>query len=432
MRKLLTIMLFISITISAQELNKVYFLSEGGMSAGSSNLSLLELPEQTFNKNIFDGGDIGLYADGLASYQNYLYLTAQGNFGGSGKIYKLDTTGAVMNSKVFGTNPYAITISNDKAYVTNGPASSVSVLKLNDFSLVTEVTVGVYPQEIISHEGKIFVANTGRYNGPSDSTVSVIDSETDEIVETIKVRKDPSALAITNEGRLLIGCPGDEKQGIIYRVNVENFSKADSFSVPGYGFGKDIAVDENSEKIYFKGSENQIVELDLSNGSVTEAVNDENLIYTYGYNYDYTNNRHYVLDAKDFSSDGSLRIYTADGELEETYQTSIAPRRVMFKYKETTTKVNDKKIAENYALKQNYPNPFNPSTTIAFNLPKQTSVKLSVYNSLGEKVTELLNKQLQAGQHKVEFHASDLSSGIYYYKINTGEFISARKMMLIK
>jgi len=85
-----------------------------------------------------------------------------------------------------------------------------------------------------------------------------------------------------------------------------------------------------------------------------------------------------------------------------------------------------------FVLEQNYPNPFNPTTVIEFALPKQAAVKLSVYNILGEKVAELVNGTLSAGYHSVSFNASDLSSGIYIYKITAGNFVSVKKMMLLK
>ncbi len=85
-----------------------------------------------------------------------------------------------------------------------------------------------------------------------------------------------------------------------------------------------------------------------------------------------------------------------------------------------------------YGLDQNYPNPFNPGTEISFSLAKSSFVNLEVYNSLGQKVATLLNKNINSGPHKVKFNASNLSSGIYYYKIQAGEFNSAKKMLLLQ
>jgi hypothetical protein len=89
-------------------------------------------------------------------------------------------------------------------------------------------------------------------------------------------------------------------------------------------------------------------------------------------------------------------------------------------------------IPNNYVLRQNYPNPFNPTTVIEFTLPKQEDVKLSVYNTLGEKVADLVNGRMSAGYHSVNFNATNIASGIYIYRITAGNFVALKKMMLIK
>lgn len=85
-----------------------------------------------------------------------------------------------------------------------------------------------------------------------------------------------------------------------------------------------------------------------------------------------------------------------------------------------------------YCLNQNYPNPFNPSTEISFSLAKSSFVIMEIYNSLGQKVVVLINNKMNSGSYKVKFNASNLSSGIYYYKIQAGEFQSVRKMLLLE
>jgi len=86
-----------------------------------------------------------------------------------------------------------------------------------------------------------------------------------------------------------------------------------------------------------------------------------------------------------------------------------------------------------FSLEQNYPNPFNPETTIKFTLPENVSVVLEVYNVLGEKVTTLVNQVMNAGFHEVKFNAaSGISTGVYIYRLQAGDFTSVRKMMLMK
>jgi hypothetical protein len=87
---------------------------------------------------------------------------------------------------------------------------------------------------------------------------------------------------------------------------------------------------------------------------------------------------------------------------------------------------------KNYKLEQNYPNPFNPSTTISFVLPERERVSLDVYNLLGQKVVSLFNKEMEGGSHNIRFDASNLPSGIYFYTLRAGIFMSTKKMMLLK
>ncbi len=93
---------------------------------------------------------------------------------------------------------------------------------------------------------------------------------------------------------------------------------------------------------------------------------------------------------------------------------------------------NQNNVPDNYSLMQNYPNPFNPSTKISFSLPKAGNVTLVVYDILGREVATIVNDFTTAGNHTIDFNASNLSSGVYLYKIQAGDFTETKKMMLIK
>jgi hypothetical protein len=89
-------------------------------------------------------------------------------------------------------------------------------------------------------------------------------------------------------------------------------------------------------------------------------------------------------------------------------------------------------LPKDYSLSQNYPNPFNPSTTIKFALPKDGFVTLKVYDISGREVARLVNEQKKAGYHDVLFNASNLASGVYFYRIQSNDFIMTKRMVLIK
>jgi len=89
-------------------------------------------------------------------------------------------------------------------------------------------------------------------------------------------------------------------------------------------------------------------------------------------------------------------------------------------------------IISSYNLSQNYPNPFNPSTQITYSIPKNEKVRLAIYNVLGKQVAELVNGNKSAGTYTVDFSAENLSSGVYFYKLETGNTVLSKKMMLLK
>lgn len=89
-------------------------------------------------------------------------------------------------------------------------------------------------------------------------------------------------------------------------------------------------------------------------------------------------------------------------------------------------------IPDQFELAQNYPNPFNPITTIRFSIPRATPVTLSVYDLTGKEVFQLVNEQLSAGTYAYDFHAKGLTSGVYFYRLNTEDHAMSRKMVLLK
>jgi hypothetical protein len=98
-------------------------------------------------------------------------------------------------------------------------------------------------------------------------------------------------------------------------------------------------------------------------------------------------------------------------------------------------------IVSNFILSQNYPNPFNPTTTIKYSIPELSFVTIKIYDVLGSEVTALVNEQKSVGTYEVEFNSHSggvrsagggLTSGVYFYRLQAGDFIQTRKMILLK
>ncbi|HID39222.1 MAG TPA: T9SS type A sorting domain-containing protein, partial [Calditrichaeota bacterium] len=89
-------------------------------------------------------------------------------------------------------------------------------------------------------------------------------------------------------------------------------------------------------------------------------------------------------------------------------------------------------VAEGFFLEQNYPNPFNPSTAIGYRLMAASQVELTVYNVLGQKIKTLVNEKQGAGRYSVKFNAKNIPSGVYFYRLKAGDYVSQRKMLLLR
>lgn len=141
------------------------------------------------------------------------------------------------------------------------------------------------------------------------------------------------------------------------------------------------------------------------------------------------------------------------GEMDDGWENSLLKIKefnfqrpaYMKQHLENLTSVENLELNSDFNLYQNYPNPFNPITTITYNIPANVkgkisnenidannSVQLIIYNSLGEKVRTLVNQKQTPGEYKIEFNAANLTSGIYFYQLNTGSFVQTKKLMLLK
>ncbi len=136
--------------------------------------------------------------------------------------------------------------------------------------------------------------------------------------------------------------------------------------------------------------------------------------------YDYLSGNEVNITSTPISlAPGEFHIYTSK-------QLPVPDTAVVTDIKENNFSV------KTFNLYQNYPNPFNPSTTINYQIPKSSFVTLKIYDVLGREVANLVNNEKQAGQYNVTFNASKFSSGIYFYRLQAGDFISTKKMILMK
>jgi hypothetical protein len=148
-------------------------------------------------------------------------------------------------------------------------------------------------------------------------------------------------------------------------------------------------------------------------------------------------NTYYTDTAEDVDARGDYTAYyklkavdAADNKSEFSSTVSIRVENGLGLGKQIV-QVSDE-IPQSFVLLNNYPNPFNPVTTIPFDLPEANFTSLSIYNSLGQKVATLVNRELEAGRYQAEFDAGSLPSGVYFYRLTAGKFTAVKRMLLIK
>lgn len=153
--------------------------------------------------------------------------------------------------------------------------------------------------------------------------------------------------------------------------------------------------------------------------------------------YDATSEGSVVIIAQDMISipaGDSTIVYLAiacgadESQMKNNFEAAVA------KYNNVFTSVkNENNAVRNFELYQNFPNPFNPNTKISFALPKSVAeASIKIYNSLGAEVRRITLNNLSAGIHSIDFNAADLTSGVYFYKLEAGEFVQTKKMILMK
>jgi len=133
------------------------------------------------------------------------------------------------------------------------------------------------------------------------------------------------------------------------------------------------------------------------------------------------------------SSQLAIRL-NVNNDLNPEYAAAVikSDESVLLKNNPVELNLSSTAVITDYSLEQNFPNPFNPSTIIKYSLKDDGKVTLKIYNSLGEEVRTLVNEIKSAGNYKVEFNASELPSGVYIYSIQASDFVSSKKMILIK
>ena len=294
-------------------------------------------------------------------------------------------------------------IKNDIFYIVGG--SAINVFNLEDFAnpILLQTIDVQYPQRILVKDNYAYITSWNPQGNYSLLIYNVADAQHPTLEGKIELQFHPYGIDIT-ENYIFMAC----MDGGLYILDVTNKTTP---------VIKEIIYSGNHQMSYVSIDRNYAYVTDGINGLLVFDISSIDSIKKVG--------------SINFNYNGT---YFVKAYRNEIYVSSFSSGLFILKNDLITSllEIEDGTIVGSLNLFQNYPNPFNPTTTISFELPQRDYVSLEIFNTLGEKVSSHVNKELDAGSHKINFDASSLPSGVYIYRIATKRNSVSKKMTLVK
>ncbi|MEM8484267.1 MAG: DUF5074 domain-containing protein [Bacteroidota bacterium] len=421
----------------------VYIGNQGNFSDANGSVSMYTPSTTTV---VADGlPDLNTLVQSITLHENTGFVMA--NTSDRIDIFDLPTntrTGQILDVP---SPRYMAAVSDDKAYVSNLFSSSVTVIDLTSNTVAGTISAGTNPEDIAAVAGYAFVANNGF---GFDSTLTRIDIATDAVVDTLQLGCDgPRSLEVDAEDELWVVCNGkteynsdfteilEQTNGQVLVVDPATKEIKERLNIDtqvgASSAGQDTYYDGVNNVLYLvRGSE--LLAFDTTTNTQAPSIAIAGSESLGGVAFDAASGHLYLARITSFTTAGFVSVHTPDGTEVSRFDVGIAPTSIALWQTGTSVATEDPpgETPQRFTLNQNYPNPFNPSTTITFELTHATDVSLKVYSLLGIEVATLTDRAYQAGSHKVDWQATDLPSGRYFYTLQAGDVVATRQMTLIK
>ncbi len=435
-----------ALNLSAQNTSRILYAINGS----AQTISKMDLNSKEITKDILTIGEI---PNRIYSYNNLIYVVNSK----PDNIMVIDPANDtnVKNTIALteGSNPWAMAFINEtKAYVTNFKTDSITVINLETGTVTKSFAVGKAPEGIIIVGSKAYVANTGYAgwgNPYEQATISVIDTEADTVVTSVNVPTNAQDLAIAPNGNLHVICSGDYANEfgkvVVLDINSATPTILDTIEIGGSpgdievtnnGMGYCSAWGDGTNGFIYKYDANADTVIRNSDNPILVGPNVSGLFFDKKLNY------LWIPYMTAWGGDGFAQQFNT--KVDSVIWTSevLGNGTSAFAIYETSTvsvENNNNTVQKQFYLEQNFPNPFNPTTTIKYTIPhiktlqsRAQLVQLKIYDMLGKEVVTLVNEKQTAGNYKIQFDGSNLSSGIYYIQFTSGKFRQSRKMVLMK
>jgi len=445
---LLTLILLISTPISAQEIQGVYIANQGNFSDGNGSITYYDLSTGQAKQVLSNFGTI---IQSITLHSNFGYIAS--NTSNNVDILDLSTNMRIGQIREIGQPRYIGVVDMDKAYVTEHLGSGrVKVLNLKTRTVSDSINTGYKPEDIAIAGNRALVANHGYGR---DSTLTMINTQTDTVIETIDLGCDgPRHLEVDRQEEVWAFCTGKTRYNSDFTEIVEKTNGAAvvmnpqtgeilnriefSHQVGSSGPAQDSYYSPESEEIFLVRSDTSMVLIfDTSTNTYKESIPFKGDERIGGLAYD-ANARLFYIGRFDrnfsigFTQPGFVQIANRD-DLSEVSQftAGIAPAHLVLHKSPQTTTVEEIDLPQMVSLPSAYPNPFHGSTTLTFTLEQTQQVSLIIYDALGREVSRPVSGLWQAGEHRVVWKADQLPAGTYFSRLTVNDHIETGTLVLI-
>lgn len=315
-------------------------LYEGTGTPGSGDYAFINFDNDSVINDVFsnsnNGATLAAFPDGIFLYGQEMYVTAQGNYGQPGNIYKIRTSdNKLLGTASFGVNPYNFVLAQGYLWVTNTSGQTVTKIDLN-LDTVSTLQVGQNPADIIHVQGNLYVA---KKSYTSENSIAVINVFNNNVNKTYF--NNPPVSVVYNGGLVYVSSYSGKKLYVLDTTFTAG--KLDSISMPitEPAIGDIVAGDYSTvyvlgvgDILYSSNIGKTVYKVDITN----KIVNPAPLITAnpggdiYGIAYDYVNNLIFITDSRNGSA-GQVRIYKPNGDFVKQFDISgTFPKRVVIKY----------------------------------------------------------------------------------------------------